>query len=234
VHLGWSITIIISILFHPDKSSCKTILSVDYQNSNDSPEDSPRRNEDMDKVIRELTVAVMKSRNVTSLTRALRSRKVDPMSCQISESSAINRGSFSRKKNNLRSSIRSIKNISKGSMSGVSLMRDLWRQTGMKTNGRKLIADGHDNDVVDIGVYPIRDIRCQKKQKNMNSRRNEVTNFLYTCLIIHYHYIKFLEPTVRISKVQISSFSDFWSHCPLCWGQVIIPIHFFVWKIMGF
>lgn len=77
--------------------------------------------EDMDRVIAELTQAVMKSKNVTTLTRAMNKNG--------------GAGSF-RRGGKLRSSLKSLK-----SSFGLEAMRDLWQQTGMKTNGRKLLVD---------------------------------------------------------------------------------------------
>ena len=120
--------------------------------------ESPRRNEDMDNVIRELTLAVMKSKNVSTLTRAFKSaQKVQPadenlfsetglifvkekLSSRSSSSSATTVTTTGR----LRSSFRALKSRSSQS---VDAMKDLWKQTGMKTNGRKLLAV--DNDDVD-------------------------------------------------------------------------------------
>ena len=51
----------------------------DLEFVDDGNVESPRRNEDMDNVIRELTLAVMKSKNVSTLTRAFKSaQKVQP------------------------------------------------------------------------------------------------------------------------------------------------------------
>lgn len=160
-----------------------TSHSDDFANRDlDSLQESPRRNEDMDKVIQELTVAVMKSRNVTSLTRALRSKKVDPKGSQSSELSAIASGSLSKRKHNLRGSYRSTKKISRGSVSGVSLMRDLWKQTGMKTNGRKLLADGHDEDVLTMEEVGVRKTKRPKKKEGERSSRDAVSSMSCFCV----------------------------------------------------
>ena len=106
----------------------------------------------MDKVIRELTQAVIKSRNVATLTRAL--KKVKPHAKEdrtFSETGkttvttvTVQRTGNERlqktSNNRLRNSFRTLRSLSRGSK-GVDLMRDLWKQTGMKTNGRKLLVD---------------------------------------------------------------------------------------------
>jgi hypothetical protein len=112
----------------------------------------------MDKVIRELTQAVIKSRNVATLTRAL--KKVKPSNDKdrtFAETGKPNVAKLPRTSNNLsertsnnllertsnnrlRNSFRTLRSLSRGSK-GVDLMRDLWKQTGMKTNGRKLLVD---------------------------------------------------------------------------------------------
>ena len=110
----------------------------------------------MDKVIRELTQAVIKSRNVATLTRAL--KKVKPQSNNEDRTFAetgkttVQKTSYNRlertsnnqlertSNNRLRNSFRTLRSLSRGSK-GVDLMRDLWKQTGMKTNGRKLLVD---------------------------------------------------------------------------------------------
>jgi len=133
-------------------------------------EPSPRRNEDMDNVIRELTLAVIKSRNVATLTRALKSTstKIHPSNSSevrhfgqptrksvnvertlSTESETVTVESFGRRSsdgsNRLRNSFRTLRSLSRSSK-GVDVMRDLWKQTGMKTNGRKLLVDTLDKD----------------------------------------------------------------------------------------
>ena len=125
----------------------------------------------MDNVIRELTLAVIKSRNVATLTRALKttSTKIHPSNSSevrhfgqptrksvnvertlSTESESVTVESFSRRSseqgsNRLRNSFRTLRSLSRGSK-GVDVMRDLWKQTGMKTNGRKLLVDTLDKD----------------------------------------------------------------------------------------
>lgn len=95
------------------------------------PSGMVRKNENMDNVIRELTQAVIKSRNRSTLTRAMGSK-------------ASTQRSSSSRRTYLRNSIRAVKSISKGP--GKQVMRDLWQKSGMKTNGRKLIADSLSED----------------------------------------------------------------------------------------
>jgi hypothetical protein len=150
-------------------------LAREVSDEPDDPagEPSPRRNEDMDNVIRELTLAVIKSRNVATLTRALKttSTKIHPSNNSevrhfgqpinrpsvrnvertlSTESESVTVESFSRRSsassnNRLRNSFRTLRSLSRGSK-GVDVMRDLWKQTGMKTNGRKLLVDTLDKD----------------------------------------------------------------------------------------
>ena len=96
-----------------------------------------KKKEDMDKVIRELTNAVMKSKNVTTLTRAMQNKEHGKNG---SLSSSSSKGAGSRRNNRLRNSIRTLRSISRGSK-GIEVMKSLWQQTGMKTNGRKLLVD---------------------------------------------------------------------------------------------
>ncbi len=83
-------------------------------------------------VIRELTHAVIKSRNVATLTRAMNGK-----------SSLEGR----RTANRLRQSLRGLKRHVLQQQSRQDAMRELWQKTGMKTNGgRKLIADSSVSD----------------------------------------------------------------------------------------
>ena len=100
--------------------------NLDKSDKNDETDD-PRK-EDMDKVIAELTQAVMKSKNVTTLTRAMTKNGIIP-------SSSEKRSHFSRG-GKLRSSLKAMKKAS-----GIEAVKDLWLQSGMKTNGRKLLTD---------------------------------------------------------------------------------------------
>ena len=107
-----------------------TSFSSNNQNkSEDEPDDdqeSPRK-EDMDKVIAELTQAVMKSKNVTTLTRAMNKTTPDP---DHHHQTTFSRGS------KLRNSLKNLK-----ASRGIEAVRDLWMQSGLKTNGRKLLVD---------------------------------------------------------------------------------------------
>ena len=96
-----------------DKLLQMTSFSSNPNKSEDDPDDnqeSPRK-EDMDKVIAELTQAVMKSKNVTTLTRAM--NKTAP------ESSATDQ-TFSRG-SKLRNSLKKLK-----ASRGIEAVRDLW------------------------------------------------------------------------------------------------------------
>ena len=86
--------------------------------------------EDMDKVIAELTQAVMKSKNVTTLNRAMNSRKNSNSTNSDIESQHGGKSGSSLSSGILRNSIRKIKRAS-----GIEAVKDLWLQTGMKTNG---------------------------------------------------------------------------------------------------
>ena len=81
----------------------------------------------MDKVIAELTQAVMKSKNVTTLTRAMNTHKNSSNSDVESQLGGNSSTSLSRKGGGkLRSSIRALKRAS-----GIEAVKDLWQQTGM-------------------------------------------------------------------------------------------------------
>ena len=86
--------------------------SIEEVDEEESPEEHQIK-EDMDKVIAELTQAVIKSKNVSTLTRAMNS------------------------KNSLRNSFKKLKKKA----NGIEAVKDLWQQSGMKTNGRKLLTD---------------------------------------------------------------------------------------------
>ena len=83
----------------------------------------------MDKVIAELTQAVMKSKNVTTLTRAMNTHKnssnsdVESQLGGNSSTSPLSRKGGAGGK--LRSSIRALKRAS-----GIEAVKDLWQQTG--------------------------------------------------------------------------------------------------------
>ena len=151
----------------------------------DTEEDENKKKEDMDKVIQELTKAVMQSKNVTTLTRAMDQRKAlsidspylnqkvlgnrpylsskgsigsisTSSSCTSTEdvnntpSAARRSRKFKRNSNRLRNSVRTIQSLSRGSK-GVDLMKNLWLQTGMITNGRKLLIDSLSEDELSSG-----------------------------------------------------------------------------------
>ncbi len=88
-----------------------------------NPNPNNPKKEDMDRVIAELTQGLIKSKNITTLTRAMKSKD--------------NSGNFSRGKK-LRNSLKALK-IKHSS--GIEAVKDLWQQSGMKTNGRKLLTD---------------------------------------------------------------------------------------------
>ena len=140
--------------------SNETVLAANNNVDNGEPVspdslqvNSQQRKEDMDKVIAELTQAVMKSKNITTLQRAMTKKSNSSNNgSDSSRKSTISRGSRLRyyfkiqKKKKLlfevsfyisilhifRNSIKSLKNNK-----GVEAMRELWQQTGMITNGRK-------------------------------------------------------------------------------------------------
>ena len=149
----------------------------------------------MDNVIRELTLAVIKSRNVATLTRALKttSTKIHPSNSSevrhfgqptrksvnvertlSTESESVTVESFSRRSseqgsNRLRNSFRTLRSLSRGSK-GVDVMRDLWKQTGMKTNGRKLLVDTLDKDDVDEVVDENERRRAKRRRRKRACR----------------------------------------------------------------
>lgn len=97
-------------------------------------------------MIRELTHAVIKSRNVSTLARAMQNGN-----------GKVNAGvgglDGRRSANRLRNSLRGLKRHVMMQTRGPEAMRELWQKTGMKTNGgRKLIADSsvsEDNSAED-------------------------------------------------------------------------------------
>lgn len=98
-----------------------------------------RKTEDMDNVIKELTQAVMRSRNVSTLTKAMK-RNMSDQSSSNSSSKSSRSGSFKRSK--LRRSLRAIKKTLVTNQG----LRELWEKSGMKTNGRKLLLDSMDEE----------------------------------------------------------------------------------------
>ena len=89
-----------------------------------------RKREDMDRVICELTKAVMKSRNVTTLTRAMKNKYHSSEGEHQGASEDKSRGS--RRRNPLRNSIRTLRSISKGSRGSVDVVKNLWQQVKQK------------------------------------------------------------------------------------------------------
>lgn len=99
-----------------------------------------RKNEDMDRVIKELTQAVMRSRNVATLTKAM------SKAASAAKGSQSSRGSSSTsisRRHRLRNSVRALKGLA--TKGGPGAMRQLWERSGMKTNGRKLL-DSHSEE----------------------------------------------------------------------------------------
>ncbi len=114
----------------------------------------PGKSEDMDRVIRELTQAVIKSKNVATITKAMRSRGDRRGSSKKGNSSFKRRGGALRSSvrkdffdtlnfiiaeidvgNRLRQQVRALRR----SLSRGTQMRQLWERSGMRTNGRKLL-----------------------------------------------------------------------------------------------
>ena len=120
--------------FHEDDDDIDEDI-LDQEGGNSSPVKPGfgmvKKNEDMDKVIKELSQAVTRSRNVSTLTRAM----------AINGSSALGsvRSSFKRNQR-LRNSAKALKR-SLTRNQGVGAVRELWQKTGMITNGRKLLVD---------------------------------------------------------------------------------------------
>ena len=178
--------------------------------SNREVDEEDKKKEDMDKVIQELTKAVMKSKNVTTLTRAMNQRKalfvdspylsqrnrggikivdgskpyltskdstgstssgitISSTSTEDSLDGSSTRRSrrFKRNANRMRNSVRTIQSLSRGSK-GVDLMRNLWQQTGMITNGRKLLIDSLSEDEGSVS--------SGGRAKNVPSNINEPDN----------------------------------------------------------
>ena len=92
----------------------------------------------MDKVISELTKAVMKSRNVTTLTRAMRNK----YSSSDNGSQAASDTARSRRRNPLRNSIRTLRSISKGTKGSVDVVKNLWQQASKTLRFNKSKAKG--------------------------------------------------------------------------------------------
>ena len=125
--------------YGPEDDDIDDDIDILNDDNEDDQESSPikpgfgmvKKNEDMDKVIKELSQAVIRSRNVSTLTRAM----------AINGSSALGsvRSSFKRN-NRLRNSAKALKR-SLTRNQGVGAVRELWQKTGMITNGRKLLVD---------------------------------------------------------------------------------------------
>ena len=92
-----------------------------------------RKNEDMDRVIRELTQAVIKSTRRSVVVKAMGGG-----------GGKINNATFTRR-SRLRNSLRRLKAL--GSNHGSSAMKELWERSGMKTNGRKLVLEAPIEEV---------------------------------------------------------------------------------------
>jgi hypothetical protein len=113
--------------------------------------------EDMDRVIAELTRAVIKSRNVTTLTRAM-SHQTNKSSDTGLTGTTTTTGSI-RRGGTLRNSLKSLRNSR-----GIEAMRDLWQQTGMKTNGgRKLLVDSLSEEETEQGG--LKEVNQQRKRQ---------------------------------------------------------------------
>ena len=112
--------------------------------------ESPKKKEDMDKVIAELTQAVMKSKNVTTLTRAMNTKE-----------SSLSRGS------KLRNSLKALK-----ASRGIEAVRDLWQQSGLKTNGRKLLVDSlSEEEIQSVNHFNRRQPKRLKRSNQIGACR---------------------------------------------------------------
>ena len=117
-----------------------------FSPTQDSDEDRTEINEagfgkeDMDQVINELSKAVMKSKGVSTLTRAV-SRARSSQRSQQSVRSSIRRSFLHRSSRRKKPRSRTA-SLRQGA--GIESMRDLWEKTGMKTNGRKLLIESED------------------------------------------------------------------------------------------
>ena len=89
-----------------------------------------RKREDMDKVISELTKAVMKSRNVTTLTRAMRNKysSAENQDNQGGAGGSSDNTNRRPRRHPLRNSIRTLRSISKGTKGSVDVVKNLWQQ----------------------------------------------------------------------------------------------------------
>ena len=125
------------------------------------------KNEDMDKVIKELTQAVIKSRNVSTLTKAMSRNHRQASAMHGSTSSDGSRKSLRRSR--LRNSVRALKAISKSH--GVTAIRDLWEKTGMRTNGRKLLVDSMSEEDGNENRETPSQRRRRRKASNLPGKR---------------------------------------------------------------
>ena len=121
----------------PSRSAQMTAVTPTSSSPEHCVSEMQRKREDMDRVICELTKAVMKSRNVTTLTRAMRNKYSSSESQQqlalasSQESSSVGSGKSSRRgqrRNPLRNSIRKLRSISKGTKGSVDVVKNLWQQ----------------------------------------------------------------------------------------------------------
>ena len=125
-----------------DNARSRSVQMTAVTPTSSSPEhgvsEMQRKREDMDRVSCELTKAVMKSRNVTTLTRAMRNKYSSSSESQqqlalasSQESSSAGSGRSSRRgqrRNPLRNSIRKLRSISKGTKGSVDVVKNLWQQ----------------------------------------------------------------------------------------------------------
>ena len=91
--------------------------------------------EDMNQVINQLSQAVMQSKGVSTLTRAV-------SKARRSQRRSVRR-SLSRRSSRGRRSVRSRTGTLRNGV-GVEAVKDLWEKSGMKTNGRKLLLESED------------------------------------------------------------------------------------------
>ena len=136
--------------------------------------DGLRNKEDMDEVINQLSHAVMQSKGVSTLTRAV-------SKARRSQRKSVRR-SLSRRSSRRRRSVRSrTGTLRKGA--GVEAVKDLWEKSGMKTNGRKLLLEsedeggdegrvnlGYESDLSEVSVpRPYGALRGHRKSNSQSS-----------------------------------------------------------------
>ena len=128
----------------PSRSAQMTAVTPTSSSPEHGVSEMQRKREDMDRVICELTKAVMKSRNVTTLTRAMRNKYSSSSETQqqlvlasSQESSSAGSGRSSRRgqrRNPLRNSIRKLRSISKGTKGSVDVVKNLWQQVSERVS----------------------------------------------------------------------------------------------------